>query len=185
MNRPCQWLFNGLMAFSLCLCILTIAILLESFFFRDDFNYGWADHQSKAYQARIIVTRGFLQLNFERVTGNGLGDFGFSHIHVPARQSVFFPHYFGADYVRFPKYGETFEQWYAWTPIGALILLFAIGPAWWLMRRRARLNRIASRSHFCGHCGYDLRATPDRCPECGTIPPIIRDQIDLPAERGQ
>jgi hypothetical protein len=52
-----------------------------------------------------------------------------------------------------------------------LFLCFAMTPAFWTLhiaRQRRREGRIAKR--LCSHCGYDLRATPDRCPECGEVP---------------
>jgi hypothetical protein len=53
-----------------------------------------------------------------------------------------------------------------WFPHWLLALLFAILPAVHL--RGIGRTRRRNRAGLCQHCGYDLRATPDRCPECGT-----------------
>jgi hypothetical protein len=73
--------------------------------------------------------------------------FGFGHIEVKTRNA----------HVRI---------WLApfWAPVAAttaLPLLRTIG--FFKRRRRARLLK----KNLCPTCGYDLRATPGRCPECG------------------
>lgn len=50
-------------------------------------------------------------------------------------------------------------------PLWPIALVTAILPAVWARRymRRPRLNRPGC----CRTCGYDLRGSPERCPECG------------------
>jgi hypothetical protein len=51
-------------------------------------------------------------------------------------------------------------------PYWFLLVLTAIIPAVSIRRRIRQLHR--KRNNLCQQCGYDLRATADRCPECGT-----------------
>jgi hypothetical protein len=50
-----------------------------------------------------------------------------------------------------------------------LALFFLLPPALWAV---TAVGRARSRWHpgICPTCGYDLRATPARCPECGAVP---------------
>jgi hypothetical protein len=63
-----------------------------------------------------------------------------------------------------------------WTvPLWLLVPLFAIPPVRWARRRRR--EKLRNAAALCVRCGYDLRASHDRCPECG-------EPIRVPASIG-
>ncbi|HEY8665719.1 MAG TPA: hypothetical protein VIL86_03595 [Tepidisphaeraceae bacterium] len=61
----------------------------------------------------------------------------------------------------------------ALTPYWLVVALTAPLPLLWAASNifNARERRRLARVGLCPVCGYDLRATPARCPECGTPAP--------------
>lgn len=58
----------------------------------------------------------------------------------------------------------------AWSfaiPIWLPLLLFLALPGW--KSGRYMRKRIRDSRGLCPDCGYDVRASPERCPECGRV----------------
>ncbi len=107
------------------------------------FKQGWnfLTRPSSASAPIANFARNFPQGRSAHFLGFG---FGFNHLPNHIRVDVYVaPHWFVA-------------------------LLFAALPAVRLrsILRTRRQNR-RNRAGLCQHCGYDLRASPNRCPECG------------------
>jgi hypothetical protein len=75
-----------------------------------------------------------------------------------------------------PAFGDWFQRWFvtAW----CLLLASAVGVDYLLGRWRSRTGGGKWPLGFCQSCGYDLRATPDRCPECGRLARSAADSSD-------
>jgi hypothetical protein len=59
--------------------------------------------------------------------------------------------------------GHTYFMFPAWTTVVALLVLPLVYIKHYFFRRRR------NRAGLCINCGYDLRASPERCPECGLL----------------
>jgi hypothetical protein len=70
--------------------------------------------------------------------------------------------YWSSDYGR-GYFGANYRMWF---PAWFLAALSTACPTIWIIRHTRARRR--ARVGLCRRCGYDLRASPERCPECGT-----------------
>jgi len=163
-----RWVFNGIAALSLLLCVAAVALCFRSYFYWD----------SGPVPLSISSKHG---LGYDSVNGHfciswqaDVVNMDVAVSHTPASNEDLTQHAAwkapGLAYIRWdipptaPQIrfrGVTVSYW-----LVAVIFLFPPALRGWEYIRRKRL----ATSGRCSVCGYDLRATPDRCPECGTIP---------------
>ena len=62
---------------------------------------------------------------------------------------------------------ERVADWSDRAPHWALMLITGVPPLLYLPILSRGIRRRRRRGGLCGNCGYDLRATKERCPECG------------------
>lgn len=78
----------------------------------------------------------------------------------------------------------TRSDWQIHVPYWSLMMLCLVVATGALRyaRRRMRVARDSARGQICPNCEYDLRGTPDRCPECGwrSVEALLRRTNERP-----
>jgi hypothetical protein len=189
MKRLSRYILTGLTTLSLVLCVATAVLLVRSYWVADGYHAlvdgmffnavstrGWVcvskSHGTKAnvpqneYWSRAAFAVGFRRPLVGEV---GVRKYG----HLPAfawfitdgGYSPMATTPDGSMPVNFNPFEEVWVSDIAF--LGIASALSGILIVW--MRRHGY-----SRLGLCHDCGYDLRATPDRCPECGAVPRAVK-----------
>jgi hypothetical protein len=173
-------LFNFLTALSLLLCVAVCVLWVRSYFITDEFvriRQRGLDHRIESGGGRLAwmefdwrgIDRSFLEapefgawhyladdpatsLSSLLLNDPGLRARWFSVAGFAVAGGV------PSDPVE-PSRAVAVPHWFV-----ALVLAF--GPGLEILHRLRRRTRLG----LCPRCGYDMRATPDRCPECGAQP---------------
>jgi hypothetical protein len=68
--------------------------------------------------------------------------------------------------------------WHTTAVFASTIIWCAGYPLFDILEARIPVLRERRRKRgLCPSCGYDLRATPERCPECGAVPMNVKAKV--------
>src|SRR5688500_16555317 len=152
-------------ALSLVLLLVVLTLWVASYFRGDQLNHrSHAPGLNEQRQLSLTTMWGSLSLSRSGWSASAPHENGFSHSRRHHRPGYDMEGTFGFSYRRITAPGRWL--WEIRVPIWPLALLLAIPPTLSL-KRHLRSRRDAATGR-CAQCGYDLRPSHTRCPECGT-----------------
>jgi hypothetical protein len=164
-------LFNLATVISLVVCVATCVLWVRSYFIGDILSaMAWRDDRQCAMDAAYSIKGVVVVYQFTTPPGQvpTTMDSRLHWMHQPASQMrsqrMFLPLWIALGDGKTPiRWQVRFSYW-------LIFLLTALSPTIWI-RRRIRVVRRRRRIErgCCASCGYDIRTTPNRCPECGAV----------------
>ena len=163
-------LFNLAAAVSLVVCVAIVALWIRSYRIADDISWT-----SSHYSSSVGSMNGRMVLF---AVSGGPDAILSSGWHSHSVQKLGLEGLDPAELFENRAFGFSFHASREDLPTGVRRELRIVAPHWSLAALALILPMVyairwlrSRRRHprgFCATCGYDLRATPDRCPECGT-----------------
>ena len=163
-------LFTLLSVVSLVLCAAVCALWVRSFHVADWVVLIHRHAPMRTSSAGVATWDGAFSLQVSLKASTDYGDPRntlWQYNPQPAGSPMVLP--FDRSAERWLGFGGTWsgKHFMLIVPVWAIVLVSGAAAA--LSWRRTRQVRRAQRMGLCPSCGYDLRATPGRCPECGGV----------------
>jgi hypothetical protein len=166
-NRMIRRLFTIASGISLLLCVATVALWVRSY--RIGEEWLWMDRSDGSTDNHANKIRsGNGRILFVRFQSSWMGK-GVYHFVLTTTKIT--------DPAQQPVAGNLLGVYWLWQarkhvhgclmPYGVIVLATTVVPVLKLADGK-HLKKSNSRPGRCSNCGYDLRASKERCPECGT-----------------